>query len=576
MSDLPIPLDLSAGGVNRDYTTIWADFQRIIPHLCPEWTYQGEDDPGTALGELVAYLGDHLHHRGDIVLRDLRAAKTIYRWMLVELAEWLGYFARRPTPAQTTVTITLDAVLAEALSVPDRSVFCADLADTIYFENLSAYVIPAGTLSLDVVVVEGRTITPTTLGAATGAPFERFNLSANNVLFNWQDDDLVVTVDGVEAQHVRWPRDAGPNDLVYWVRAKRDGTLQLRFGNGSYGRLLRRGAIVTCGFRQGGGVQGRVARNTINRLQGNLVLNGAFITVTVTNATRAIGGLAEEGIDEIRQAAPAFFRTQDRAVTIEDYEIYAKSVPGVFRVKAVQSGVAGVILYIVPDGAEDGDVLTPTLKSAIYRAFDRRKMATDSLAVIQADLIPIDIELNVFTYRTQRNAVVQQRVQAAFLDRDTGLLSFKMNELGKHLRISDMVNIVEDIQGVDYLDVIRFTRHPQLVWRSRLGTAVLSAAGISITKKCQEQVWTIYFITDMKFTVTGSVSGLQVRQGTLNVPYTDDNGELSFTIDEGMVEMGEGDRATISVSQLAFNVQLGAKEFPVAGSVVIRVNGGID
>lgn len=575
MSDLPIPLNMSAGGVNRDYTAIWADFARLIPYLCPEWTYQGEDDPGTALGQLVAYLGDHLQHRGDTTLRDMRASRTIYRHLLVEMAEWLGYFARRPTAASTSVTITLESVQAADVPVPALTLFAADLDTVVYFENLSATVIPAGLSSVSVPVVEGKTVAPTGIGVATGAPFERFVIPNTNVLFNWGDEDLSVTVDGVAARHVRWPRDAGPNDLVYWVRARRDGTLQLRFGNGSFGRLLRRGAVVAAGWRQGGGVQGRVARDTIARLAGTLTLDGEVVRVTVTNPTRAIGGLPEEDIEEIRQAAPAFFRTQDRAVTIEDYEFYAK-VPGVFRVKAVAAGVNGVILYVVPEGAEEGEVLTPTLKSAIYAAFERRKMATDTISIVQAALIPIDVELDIFTYRNFRNPAVRTRVREAFLATDSGLLSFKVNDLGKHLRQSDMINIIEDLEGVDYLNVKRYTRRPQLVWTHRLGTAVLHEAGISITKFAKAQVWTVYFLNTTQFTVTGSISGRQVRTGTLDVPYTDDTNQISFMLVSGAADMGEGDGGTISVSELVGNIQLAAKEFPVPGRVNIHVLGGIE
>ena len=576
MADLPIPISPRAGGVSRDYVAIFADLLRLLPHWCPEWTYQGDDDVGTALLQVLSYLGDHFHHRADVTLRDLKPGTTIYRTVLVELAEWLGYFARRPTCAQTTVTLSLSAPLAGNLTIPKGTQLAADLTETVYFETQDPVTINAGQLSVSVAVIEGRTATEQSLGLASGKVFERFNLTASNIVFNWADTDLGVTVDGVEAQHMRWPRDARPTDLMYWVRVRRDGGLQLRFGDGQYGSLLRAGSPVQVTFRQGGGVKGRVAKNSIKRVVSTVTFEGAPVVLTCTNATRAIGGLAEENLEEIRQAAPAFFRTQDRAVTIEDYEIYARTTPGVFRAKAVASGVNGVILYIVPEGAEAGDVLTPTLKSAVLASLDKRKMATDSVSVVQATLVPIDVDLEVFSYATERNSVVRERVRDAFLDTDRGLLAFSVNELGKHLRQSDMVNVVEDIEGVDYLNVLKYTRRPSIYWVTRVGNAEVTDAGITVTANAREQIWTLYFTDATHFTVTGSLSGLQVRQGTLGAAYSDDNSEFSLTIEAGTLAMAEGDRGTISVSRLAYNIRLAAKEFPVAGTVTVRVFGGIN
>ncbi len=73
-------------------------------------------------------------------------------------------------------------------------------------------------------------------------------------------------------------------------------------------------------YRAGGGMQANAATGNITTLNAPTYLKGSGATLTVTNEMPARGGSNAESIEEIRQRARAFFTTQNRCVTKNDYE----------------------------------------------------------------------------------------------------------------------------------------------------------------------------------------------------------------------------------------------------------------
>jgi hypothetical protein len=147
-----------------------------------------------------------------------------------------------------------------------------------------------------------------------------------------------------------------------------------------------------------------------------------------------------------------------------------------------------------------------------------------------------------------------------------------------------MIGVIEDVEGLDYLNVIRYTRRPTLDFIVKSGDAELTPDGIQITSDTVEETITIRFLTSTTFRVRGSVSGFQTAilggVGTLNQTYSvknlDSRTMCTFTIAAGAQPMQPGDRARIKLTPVAANIQLSEGEFPVAGNITITVQGGIE
>ena len=594
MADLPIPISTVSGGVNRDYVTIFEDLKKLIPHFTPEWTYTGEDDLGITLVQLLSYLADHLNYRSDTVLRDLRAATTIDRDILVRLSEWLGYFPRRATAASASVTFNLPQALGTDFFIPEGTQVSASAsnlpennATDIIFELNGQVRLVAGTNTVVGTVVEGETKT-ISLGQATGEAFETFTLTDAAAIFNQADNDLDVRVNGTAAKLFKYPVMAGPSDLAYAVRETKTGELDIKFGDGRYGKRLAVGDNVTCLYRSGGGRRGLVSAGAIDTMVTALSRGGVNLQFSVINLERSFGGSSEEDMEDIRQAAPAHFRTQNRAVTLEDYEIHALSVPGVFKARPVRMGVNGILFYIVPDNVTDSFVFSDAFRSQFLRALDSVRMATDVVEIAESDLVPIDVSLQCFAFPSQRNVTIRRRVREEFT-RAGGILDFNSNELGQHLRRSDMVAVVEAVDGLDYVDVLKYSRRPYLKWAINSGGAELDLVNPddrpAITDRTIEEDWTVTFTDATNFSVVGSVTGEQIGRnqgglGTIGIAYTAKNvsGEamLTFKLKAGSQPMQAGDRGVIRVGTLDSNIQLAPGEFPVGGEISIFISGGIE
>lgn len=577
---LPVPINMRAGGVNRDYATIFADLKRLIPQVIPEWTYLNEDDFGIAMLQLVSYAADHINYRADITLRELSLILTQYRRIAVARAQWLGYRASRPTSASASLNLQIPSAYGFDVPIDARQQFSAVVGgNTVIFETVNPFTILAGeTTVTGVAVVEGQTQLDTILGTAAGTPFEFFTLPANTI-FNHNEGELIVQVGADAFTLVSDPTDATPSDLIFWVRQNDDKTLRLMFGDGTYGALLVPGAQVQATYRIGGGPIGRVPANAITTQVSTIIAPdlSSVAFSPITNPISSAGGFSEETLESIKLNAPAFYKAQNRAVTLTDYETFASQSQFVHRVKAVHAGVNGINLYTVVAGADTGSNLTPLITSDVLQQLEDVKMATDVLAVLEATLVDINIEVEVVAFPNFRNAVIESACIAAISDPSTGFLSFNLSQLSDDLSLSDLVNILEDVEGLDYLEPIQFTREPQFTFIRSSGNATYDATKTALTAAAVTQTFTLFFQSAVTYTVNGSVTGLQVNQGTLGALYTTDDGSVSFQLDAGGTPMSASDSASLLVAEtLAWRLNLGSKEFPVAGNVTINVTGGID
>ena len=114
-----------------------------------------------------------------------------------------------------------------------------------------------------------------------------------------------------------------------------DGTAYLRFGDNDHGRRPDPGATFTATYRVGNGVAGNVGADSLK----HIVIDDTRIT-SVRNPIAAQGGVAPESIEDVRQRAPYAFRTQERAVTANDYALMAQRDPEVQRAAARSAGPA--------------------------------------------------------------------------------------------------------------------------------------------------------------------------------------------------------------------------------------------
>jgi hypothetical protein len=95
--------------------------------------------------------------------------------------------------------------------------------------------------------------------------------------------------------------DVGVDSEVYYLQENKSGKYQIYFGNDAVGKALPDGAIVNVTYLRTNGTAANKANNYV-----------------------ATGGAVRESVDDIKFGAAAQFTTQNRLVTIKDYESYLK------------------------------------------------------------------------------------------------------------------------------------------------------------------------------------------------------------------------------------------------------------
>ena len=134
----------------------------------------------------------------------------------------------------------------------------------------------------------------------------------------------------------------GPSDNVYEKRLNENGFYEFKFGNGVFGRKIKLNDNILIYYLQSDGQEGKISAgqldgNQINafttpqfELIGNDIYGNninflpanKFLDINFTNTVASTDSKEKEDVDEIRKNSVKLFQSQERLVTITDYESY--------------------------------------------------------------------------------------------------------------------------------------------------------------------------------------------------------------------------------------------------------------
>ena len=206
----------------------------------------------------------------------------------------------------------------------------------------------------------GETVQQLLGSGRAAAAFQRFAL-AHAPLTHVQSTDpsgarstLEVRVNDVRWDEVPTLYGAGPADRSYAVRADEQGATVVQFGDGAHGARLPTGAHnVRARYRTGLGAAGNVGAGALAQL-----LDRPLGVKGVSNPSAAGGGTDAEPEEAARASIPLAVRTLGRAVSLRDYEDYARTFAGVAKAHAtvlpLRAGrtIVVTVAFVEPPGAE--------------------------------------------------------------------------------------------------------------------------------------------------------------------------------------------------------------------------------
>jgi uncharacterized phage protein gp47/JayE len=273
-----------------------------------------------------------------------------------------------------------------------------------------------------------------------------------------QTNGVTVLVNGVLWSETPALLFEPPDARVYEVEFDEKDQMIIRFGDGIFGSLIPPNASIEVLYTTGGGSKGNIPQNTMDA---SIALNsgsGRSSTVWISNRyTVGRGGQDRETITEAKKNIVQFVRTNDRAVTQDDYSYLAsnfvdsqagrvKLAKGVLHSNAVPREQNIVYIYTWVEGT-NGQLSPPTfnLKSRLLSYMNDRKMICDEVVILDGITTSIPLRLHYrFSPRVEQD-VIKERVASALNS------VFKAQLPGQELYISKLYEAVESIPEIEYV-----------------------------------------------------------------------------------------------------------------------------
>lgn len=340
------------------------------------------------------------------------------------------------------------------------------------------------------VAAEHATVTYQELiGQSEGVPGQRFQLRYTPILARDPATDYVevlprraVAGNGSTERWEEVPDFGGsrPQDRHYTLDT-RDGTLcfgpvvaQPDGQSKGFGAVPEKGATIRfTRYRHGGGIDGNVPAGAL------AVLKSAIPYVyQVVNWEPASGGRDQQSIEAAKLLAPYRLRTGERAVTADDFEFYARMVPGVARARCLAPGaqpaadpnlprpgyVSIVVLPQVPERERpltaDHLRVSTELRVRVREALDRRRVVGISLDIQPPQYVWVSVQAAVRADPRLPAEAVRQRAEAAlgrYLDPFLGGPDGEGWPFGREVRPTELYAVLQRAEGVEVVENVQLS-----------------------------------------------------------------------------------------------------------------------
>lgn len=224
------------------------------------------------------------------------------------------------------------------------------------------------------------------------------------------------------------------------------------------GEIIKPNTTLFIRYRVGGGPSSNVGPNNINAV-GNISINvngpNAATNQSVTRSLRvnnpipAIGGAGVPSVDQIRQYTKYNFASQNRAVTIKDYEAILAKIPGrygsPYRHKITEDQNK-IIIYTL--GLDSSGKLTNqstnTLKENIATWLSDYRMINDYVLVADGKVINLGFEIDLFIDKQVNQSELINNV----INSVKNYFDVKKWEMGDNIYIAQLIENINNVGGV--------------------------------------------------------------------------------------------------------------------------------
>jgi hypothetical protein len=181
--------------------------------------------------------------------------------------------------------------------------------------------------------------------------------------------------------------NSGPTAFDFVVEMENDGSANLRFGDGVLGSNPL--GVLQATYRTGNGSAGNVGPESVAHILAMPAQPFTGIT-NIRNPWAAQGGTDPETLDQVRSFAPFAFRTQERAVTVNDYATVAQRHPQVKMARANLRWTGSWYTMFLTVDRKDGLAVDLSFRTTIRNFLEQFRLAGYDLEIVAPTFISAD------------------------------------------------------------------------------------------------------------------------------------------------------------------------------------------
>lgn len=237
-----------------------------------------------------------------------------------------------------------------------------------------------------------------------------------------------------------------------------EGRAVIRFGDGVHGARPLEGTEFKATYRFGSGTRGNIGPDSI----AHIVFADPAID-SVSNPLPARGGVDPETNEHVRQSAPSAFRSQERAVTADDYSEVSQRRPDIQRAAATFRWTGSWRTAFVTVDRVSGLNVDDAFQREMRGYLERFRMAGQDLDIDRPLFVSLEIEMAVCVKPDYFRGEVKRALLEVFSNRvlpDGRLGVFHPDNFtfGQTVFLSPLYAAAQSIAGVESATITTFQR----------------------------------------------------------------------------------------------------------------------
>jgi len=235
------------------------------------------------------------------------------------------------------------------------------------------------------------------------------------------------------------------------------------------GITLKANSTLFIQYRIGGGTNSNLGVNVITQIGTvSFFVNGPSESVNTTvvnslrctNVTAAIGGAPAPTSEEVRNYVSFNFASQNRAVTVNDYESIIRTMPSQFGAPAKvaiteDNNKIRIKMLSYDETGNLTEIVSNTLKSNVANYLSNYRMINDYISVETANVIDLAITIDVVLNASQN----QGAVISAIINLISDYFDPSNMQMGQNVYVSEIRRIVQSENGViSVSDILVFNK----------------------------------------------------------------------------------------------------------------------